>query len=162
VTISRRHLVRFVAHTGELAELRARVGELLAAVPADSRADVLLSIDEAASNALTHTDGAGVMVHVAIEATKVTATVIDWGKGFDVVGLVDTWPPSSQAGGGRGIYLIATLMDTVTFDVGGGTIVHMTRELAGNGHCSRPRPTMQSNSRVRFGTPAGLRPVPRS
>ena len=80
----------------------------------------------------------------------VTVTISDSGKGFDVAALVLSWPPTREADSGRGIYLLATMMDAVTIDVDGGTTVHMSRELHGNGHRTCPPATALSPTRARF------------
>jgi anti-sigma regulatory factor (Ser/Thr protein kinase) len=153
---SRQYLVRFVADASELGELRRGIRELLAAAPSDLCCDVLLGVDEAVANALVHSRSKGtVSVHAAVDQVRVTVTVSDHGQGFDVAALVRSWPPASAAECGRGIYLLATLMDAVTVDVGGGTIVHMSRELAGDGRRMRPLSTALSPTRARFGRRPG-------
>ena len=154
--LSRRYLVRFVGDASELGELRRGLRELLAVAPPDLRCDVLLGVDEAVANALLHSRSKStISVHVAVDQTRVTVTVSDHGQGFDVAALVRSWPPASAAQSGRGIYLLATLMDAVTVDVGGGTIVHMSRELAGHDPRMRPLPTALSSTRARFGRRPG-------
>jgi anti-sigma regulatory factor (Ser/Thr protein kinase) len=154
--LSRRYLVRFVGDASELGELRCGLRELLAAAPPDLRCDVLLGVDEAVANALLHSrTKSTISVHVAVDQTRVTVTVSDHGEGFDVGALVRSWPPTSAAESGRGIYLLATLMDAVTVDVGGGTIVHMSREMVADGPRTRPIPTALSSTRARFGRRPG-------
>lgn len=154
---SRRYLVRFVGHPSELAELRDGLRQLLAAAPHEVCCDVLLGVDEAVANSLSHAHSKKtIAVHAAIDAVKVTVTVSDSGAGFDVAAIVQAWPPKEQAECGRGIYLLATLMDAVTVDVGGGTIVHMSRELIADGPRMRPVPTALSSTRARFGRPPWL------
>jgi anti-sigma regulatory factor (Ser/Thr protein kinase) len=124
---------------------------LLVAAPSALRCDVLLGIDEAVANALSHADTRKtIAVHAAIDGGRVTVTISDSGRGFDVGALVRSWPPTREAESGRGIYLLATLMDVVTIDVKGGTIVHMSRELSGNGHRRCPPATALSATRARF------------
>lgn len=148
---SRRYLVRFIAKADELAELRTRLGELLAVASPALRSDVLISVNEAVSNSLIHACcGSKVSVHVAVDATQVTVTVVDRGQGFDIVGLAGSWPPALEATSGRGIFLLAMLMDTVTVDTDGGTIVHMSRRLRGAGHRGCSLSTVWSPTRARF------------
>ena len=113
--------------------------------------DVLLGVDEAVANCLTHAHSKKtIAVHAAIDATKVTVTVSDSGDGFDVAAIVHGWPPAADVECGRGIYLLASLMDAVTVDVGGGTIVHMSRDLVASGPRPCPVPTALSSTRARF------------
>ena len=144
--------MRLVGDASELGELRRSIRELLAAAPPDVCCDVLLGVDEAVANALTHSCAKGsVAVHAAVDRTRVTVTVSDGGQGFDVAALVGSWPPASAAESGRGIFLLATLMDAVTVDVGRRTTVHMSRELADDGPRLCPIPTSLSATAARFG-----------
>lgn len=148
---SRRYLVRFLANPDELAELRDGLRELLEAAPHELCCDVLLGVDEAVANSLLHAHSKkSVGVHAAIDAAKITVTVSDSGPGFDVAAIVNSWPPTSDAECGRGIYLLATLMDAVTVDVSGGTIIHMSRKLTSDGTRACPVSTALSAKRARF------------
>lgn len=147
----RRFLVRFLAHPGELAELRDGLRALLVAVPHELCCDVFLGVDEAVANSLIHAHSKkSIAVHASIDAAKITVTFSDSGQGFDVGATVRSWPPTSDAECGRGIYLLATLMDAVTVDVSGGTIVHMSRELIADGSRAQPVSTTLSTRRARF------------
>lgn len=77
--------------------------------------DVVLSVHEAAVNALEHGEGR-VEVEIVVRAGVVVATVTDGGRGVDPA-LLDAARPG-LAEHGRGLYLVARLMDEVTVTEG--------------------------------------------
>jgi len=104
-------------------DLRAYLAER--AVPADTTADVLLAVQEAAQNGVC--TGAGHAVHVAVwpQGRVVSASVKDYGEG-----LADdpsrVCPPAWNTHG-RGLHLMRRVMDRVAIDCSDGTSVCMRR-----------------------------------
>ena len=94
-------------------------------VPADTTADVLLAVQEAAQNGVC--TGAGHAVHVAVwpQGRVVSASVKDYGEG-----LADdpsrVCPPAWNTHG-RGLHLMRRVMDRVAIDCSDGTSVCMRR-----------------------------------
>ena len=75
-----------------------------------STRDVVLALHEAIVNGLQH--GAGpVEIEIEVRAGCVTATVRDHGEGFDASLLAAPCPGLEERG--RGLYLVAQLMDEV-------------------------------------------------
>jgi anti-sigma regulatory factor (Ser/Thr protein kinase) len=155
-----RHLVLFVHPSARsLSELRAKVRDFVQArLSCEVCSDLLLALDEAVTNALVHAGGAQVVVHVGLHDDRVTATIRDGGGGFDAQRLVDTWPPGDDIEGGRGIYLATRLMDSVSIFAAGGTIVHMSRSMAGDADRSRPVCIWSTPSLVGFAHESGRVP----
>jgi anti-sigma regulatory factor (Ser/Thr protein kinase) len=86
--------------------------------------DVVLALHEAVVNALQHGDG-HVEVELEVRAGRVTATVRDHGGGFDPSLLVAPCPGMEERG--RGLYLVAHLMDEVAVTGGPRPGLRMVR-----------------------------------
>jgi len=119
----------------ELSELRAVRDELRhylesRRLPADVTYALLTCVHEACTNALRHAGSPrGVRASVAIGSKEIVATVRDYGAGLGV------GPPPGAAGdpdseSGRGLVLMAALMDRVEFCVDHGTQVKLHKLLA--------------------------------
>lgn len=148
---SRRHLVKYAWEPADLHDLRCELKLLLAELPCDLSSDVELAVDEAVANAVLHGRGAdGIVVHAAVDGAKVTVTIKGGGKGFDVSRLAGTWPPALDARGGRGVYLMARLMDSVVIDVSRGTLIHMSRTVSGGTDDGQPSATALSPTQTRL------------
>jgi anti-sigma regulatory factor (Ser/Thr protein kinase) len=122
--------------TSRLAEIRAFVASYLVDLhaPIDASTDVLIAAGEAAGNACRHGRNPGgrseVRVRCALKESTVSITVADDGPGFDVRRIDPGTLPDRFASGGRGLFLMRRLMDSVEIDTtGGGTTVNMTRRL---------------------------------
>ncbi|QFZ22251.1 ATP-binding protein [Saccharothrix syringae] len=107
--------VEFPAHAAELAAVRARLDTWLAraGLTEDDRYDMLIAVNEAASNAVEHAygPGEGGVVHIAADARpdgSVRVVVSDHG----------TWrvPPPSLSTRGRGLLLMRENVDEVLVD----------------------------------------------
>ncbi len=102
---------RFV--TGFLADIRG---------PVEISQDVLLAVGEAAANAARHgrrQEGRSeVRVGVKLDGTDVVVTIADDGSGFDM-NEVNARERDRFAAGGRGLFLMRELMDSVTFETSG-------------------------------------------
>jgi PAS domain S-box-containing protein len=86
--------------------------------------DIVLAIEEAMTNAVRHSRVSGnVEVRMSFDGPHVLAEVEDHGVGFDVAGFDRSAEPSPLAPGGRGLYLIARLMDELDLRSDGGLTV---------------------------------------
>jgi anti-sigma regulatory factor (Ser/Thr protein kinase) len=110
-----------------LSELRLQLRRYLARseVPADVAADVILSLHEAAKNALRADGGRPVEVLVWREGDLLRARVRDHGAGFQMA-RGQRCPRAWQTRG-RGLYLIRSLMDSVEVDCSDGVTVSMSK-----------------------------------
>jgi anti-sigma regulatory factor (Ser/Thr protein kinase) len=116
-------------------EARARVDRVAEAMglATDTRADIMLAVGEAVSNAVEHGNGANpegsfTVCCVCCMAAHSTlyVSVSDPGPGFQP----DEIPSIQDAllrERGRGIHCINAVMDEVTFDFSAGTTVRMTK-----------------------------------
>ena len=113
-----------------LAELRARLRDFLArqAVSSAAAADVILSLQEAAKNAMRASGGRPVRVTVWIRRDTVNVCVRDHGAGFSL--SAPRRCPRVWQTGGRGLYVMRTLMDSVEIDCSDGAMVLMRRRLS--------------------------------
>lgn len=85
---------------------------------------ISISIGEAGTNAVQHGGGeskkAPVEFTFFIEESEFRATVRDWGPGFDVEKVLakdPTTPEALLAPRGRGIFIMKSLMDDVSFEI---------------------------------------------
>jgi anti-sigma regulatory factor (Ser/Thr protein kinase) len=86
--------------------------------------DVVLALHEAVVNALQHGHGR-VEVELEVRGGRVTATVRDSGGGFDPALLVAPCPGMDERG--RGLYIVAHLMDEVAVTGGPHPGLRMVR-----------------------------------
>jgi anti-sigma regulatory factor (Ser/Thr protein kinase) len=113
-----------------LGDVRARLRTYLEArgVAGREAADVVLSVEEVAINAIRHSHGQKVDVLVRVDAHVVYAQVRDDGVGFRRLRRVC---PDPWRAGGRGLFLVRSLMDDVTVDCSGGALIMMRKRLDG-------------------------------
>jgi anti-sigma regulatory factor (Ser/Thr protein kinase) len=110
-----------------IAQLRRRVGRFLHAAGADATEEyeIVLTVSEAAANAVEHAYGPGdeqFEVELALQAGEVVAEVRDHGG----------WRPRRGPERGRGLKIMEGLMDVVEVERGeGGTSVRLRRRLTG-------------------------------
>ena len=92
--------------------------------------DVVLCIEEACTNAIRHS-GSDDDIMIALEFTdgRLVAVVKDRGRGFDVTCFSPALP-EGMADHGRGLYIIASLMDELELCCEGGCQVRMARRTA--------------------------------
>ena len=78
---------------------------------------LVLATGEAVTNIVRHAHrglpGAELTMHLQVAAAEVVLTFLDEGEPFDIA-LVPALPPGELRIGGRGVYLLRTLMDDVT------------------------------------------------
>ena len=95
---------------------------------ADGRADIEMALREALANAVIHGNGENSCKRVYVRCRcymdgEVSITVRDEGRGFDTATVLDpTAPDNRLLTHGRGIYLMKTLMDEVSFEDGGSAV----------------------------------------
>lgn len=110
--------------TGYL-RLLGKIGEYLAQSLESYRGDreelayhINLVLTEAMANAIRHTvdtePGEALHVTLRVEKGKLTIKVYDQGRGFTLCDMPEP-PPSCLAEHGRGIFIIKTLMDRVSY-----------------------------------------------
>ena len=91
--------------------------------------NILISLTEAANNAIIHGNGCDITKMATITAEldpkrkSVTFTISDQGKGFDHSTLPDpTAPENVDQPNGRGVFLMMQLADMVVFSNHGSTV----------------------------------------
>jgi len=78
--------------------------------------------------AVQHGVGQRVRVEVTVREVEVTARVTDQGTGFDHTTVPDpTLPGNLSKSGGRGIFLMRSLMDEVRFNEEGNSVTLILR-----------------------------------
>lgn len=114
-----------------IAQVEAFVEEVRAKynVADDAFGNILISLTEAANNAIIHGNGSDPSKKVEITATpdergkKLTFTIKDQGKGFNHNNLPDpTAPENIDQPCGRGVFLMMQLADLVVFSDHGTTV----------------------------------------
>ena len=95
----------------------------------DAYGNILISLTEAANNAMIHGNGSDPSKMVEITVTpdsrgkSLTFAVTDHGKGFDYNNLPDpTAPENIDQPCGRGVFLMMQLADLVVFSNNGSTV----------------------------------------
>jgi len=91
-----------------------------------------VSLVEALSNAMIYGNGRDpskrVQVEVVLEDSSLRARITDEGTGFDPGGIPDpTTPPNVHRVGGRGLFIMRTLMDEVHFNDRGNSVTLILR-----------------------------------
>jgi anti-sigma regulatory factor (Ser/Thr protein kinase) len=115
-----------------LADLRWRTWSYLAAaeVPGGMIEDILIALHEAVANSLRHSGArADIAVRVNAQPTKVVVEVSDNGRGIDPAVKVPPPAPGPLVEGGRGLFLIWSLMSSVWLGHHSGVHLVMVKEL---------------------------------
>ena len=127
-----------------VAEVRAFVSNYLADLraPIETSQELLLAVSEAAANASRHGRNAEgrseLRIRCALEGGVVRVIVADDGPGFDAASAGRPGLPDRFAAGGRGVFLMYQLTDSVDVRSGpGGTTVTLSRDVFG---ARRPEP----------------------
>jgi len=116
-----------------LEESREEVRLFLQAHGVDEEAvhDVSLCVHEACANAIEHSRSTtDVDVELHLEETSLSVVVADKGLGLDLDLLDRRREPELLQPGGRGLYVIACLMDELEVHIDGGTVMRMHKQLA--------------------------------
>lgn len=88
--------------------------------------DVVLCVMEACTNVIRHSGASGDMdVSLRFAGDELVVDVRDQGRGFDIRSFDRDRVPDLLADGGRGLYLIAHIMDEMDLEMSGGLHVHM-------------------------------------
>ena len=117
---------------GSLAGLRWQAWSYLAAagVASGMIEDVLIALHEAVANALLHSGARDdVEVRVKADSVSVVVEVVDTGRGIGPGVALPPRPPRLADEGGRGLFMIWSLMSSVEFLPGPGTHLVMFKEL---------------------------------
>src|SRR2546427_10491594 len=121
-----------------LARALLRVTALAAGFTEAQAFDVGVAISEAYTTVILHANTPWITLRYAIQPHGITIEVEDDGEGFDIAILDHSYRP--EAGGGRGMPLIRSLMDTVECHSSPmGTLVRMARLRGGGGREGRSR-----------------------
>jgi len=90
--------------------------------------NILLATTEAVNNAIVHGNKLNSEFNVELmlvrENTEVKVVVTDHGTGFDYINLPDpTAPENLEKENGRGVFMMRSLADEVSFERNGATVV---------------------------------------
>lgn len=120
------------ADAGRLRESRQQVRGFLSGhgLEPQATADVVLCVHEACANAIehSHTEKA-IDVVLRLETTRLSVVVADGGCGLDVASHESHGKPEPHCPKGRGLYLMASLMDEFDVHRDGGTEIRMAKWL---------------------------------
>ena len=93
--------------------------------------DVVLCVEEACTNAIRHSGSESAMeVSLGFEGGDLVAEVRDHGQGFDIDTFDPEILPDLLSPGGRGLFLISRLMDTMDLHRDRGLDIRMVRHAA--------------------------------
>lgn len=122
-------MLELSSNTNELCQLERFVKKIAAQYQLDEEqyGNVLISLTEAVSNAIIHGNkkdsSKKVCISLIEEKNKISISVSDQGKGFDVHEIPD---PTSEERlfciGGRGVYIMKRLCDGVCYCNNGSTV----------------------------------------
>ena len=118
--------------SARLLRVRERVRDYLRmhCASLDDVDDVVLCVEEACANAIQHSGSAeDLEIEMAFEGERLSVRVADRGAGFDVSAFDPQREPDPTALGGRGLYLIAKVMDELELSSSGGTTLVMRRRV---------------------------------
>ena len=95
--------------------------------PESKEIDVLVALQEALANAVLHgcqnNSTKTILCRVEINPSVLTIVISDPGRGFDVDAFESADPSLNTTEHGRGICLMRSLMDQVTYQRGGSEIL---------------------------------------
>ena len=123
-------MLRFTSNPQNVAKIEPFVGNIVKRyrINPDLHGNILISLTEAVTNAIVHGNNGDENKSVAIElnksSDKITIKVTDEGSGFDFNNLPDPTSPINIAKiGGRGVFLMRQLSDSIHFYNNGSTVV---------------------------------------
>ena len=132
-----------------LARARERVRDYLWLHCDDQRLvdEVVLCVDEACTNAIRHSGaGSSMEVSLGFDGDDLLVTAKDSGHGFDLASFDRGALPDPQASGGRGLFMMAHLMDEFELCLDGGLEVHMVKRSVSCSPSSAPLDPALGNS----------------
>jgi len=109
-----------------------------------TEADIEMALHEALANAVIHGNGENPCKRIYVECRcymdgEVSITVRDEGRGFDSSAVLDpTVLENLLFTHGRGIYLIKTSMDEVSFEEGGAVVMMRKKANANSAEQRKP------------------------
>ena len=112
---------------------------------AGSESDIEIALREALANAVIHGNGENPYKRVYVECRcdmdgEISITVRDEGRGFDSSAVPDpTFTENLLFIHGRGIYLMKTLMDEVSFEEGGAVVTMRKKSNASSAEERKPQ-----------------------
>tara|TARA_R110000868_G_scaffold369119_3_gene632341 strand:+ start:862 stop:1275 length:414 start_codon:yes stop_codon:yes gene_type:complete len=97
-------------------------------IPEEIFGNILVSISEGMNNAIKHGNGFDpkkvVELSFELEEKEYRFTIIDEGSGFDYNNVPDpTHPDNLEKIDGRGIFIMESLADKVTYELGGSKVI---------------------------------------
>ena len=118
---------RLPADPARLRRARERIRDYLYLHGTDERLvnDVVLSIDEACANVIRHSGSPDLEVAIALDEADLLVSVIDHGCGFDFASFDPHATPDPLSSHGRGLFIMAKLMDDLSLRLNDGLEVHM-------------------------------------
>jgi PAS domain S-box-containing protein len=118
---------RLPADPARLRRARERIRDYLHLHGVDERLvnDVVLSIDEACANVIRHSGSPDLEVSIALDEADLLIDVIDHGRGFDFTSFDPRATPDPLSSHGRGLFIMAKLMDDLNLRLNDGLEVHM-------------------------------------
>jgi anti-sigma regulatory factor (Ser/Thr protein kinase) len=106
----------------------------LHAVDPESAEDVVMCVHEACANAVHHSKSrTDVIVELVRDANSIKIAVSDSGCGLDLDQCDPLREPELLRLRGRGLYLMAKLMDEFEISIDGGTEIRMLKRLVKSG-----------------------------
>jgi len=118
---------RLPADAARLRRARERIRDYLHLHSVDERRvnDVVLSIDEACANVIRHSGSPDLEVAIALDEADLLISVTDHGCGFDFASFDPHAIPDPLSSHGRGLFIMAKLMDDLSLRLNGGLEVQM-------------------------------------
>ena len=116
-----------------LLRARERLRDYLRQYCADGQVidDVVLCVEEAATNAIRHSHSdRHIEISLCFAGGDLRAEVKDHGRGFDVTAFDREALPDLESDRGRGLFIVSKLMDSLELRLDGGLEVHMARRAA--------------------------------
>ncbi len=90
--------------------------------------DTILCVEEACTNAIRHSgSGEEIEISLQFDSEQLVAAVKDKGKGFEIAAFDPEIVPDPLSDHGRGLFIIAKLMDALELRLDGGLEVRMAR-----------------------------------
>lgn len=122
-------MLKLASSTGSVSQVESFVERLVNRynLGPEKQCDILISLTEAVTNAIVHgnceAEEKMVKVNMKKEKNCVAVRVSDEGPGFDYHNLPDPTSPENLCKcGGRGVFLMRQLADTIKFTNNGSTV----------------------------------------
>ena len=161
VALSPRLRLAVLAEASSLPAMRHEVLRFLRlhAVDPEASDDIVMCVHEACANAVHHSKSrADIVVELELDDHSVRVAVSDSGCGLDLDQCDPLREPELLRLRGRGLYLMAKLMDEFEISIDGGTEIRMRRRLAEGGGAA-PQDAGHGEAKRASGSPrqAGVR-----